>query len=206
MYSLDGVFMSLSVEEVILKKAKEDAEKIIDIAKLEASKIIAEATKKKEEIILKEKEKVLREVNIGGKIAEARMKIRQRICETKNSIMYMIEENVKNLLNSMDMSKRMRSLENLITEALDELLSNVSTKKCKIVIYVSKNDREILELILPSLKQRYRWLELEVKEVNISGGVIVEDIERGITIDNSYESRLRKALILYTTEFKRLFE
>lgn len=195
-----------NIREVVIKKAKEEAENIINLAKLEAEKIIAEAKKKKEEAIAKEKEKIIKEINAEARIAEARMRVRQKLSEAKNEAIDIVKFMVKEILDSMNIIKRTRSLEKLAVEAVDELLSNLNSRPSKIVVYVSRNDKEVLENILPFLKQRYGDLLIEIREAGISGGIIVEEPEKGITIDNSYDSRIKKIISLYAKEFQRIFE
>ncbi|MEM0371644.1 MAG: V-type ATP synthase subunit E family protein [Ignisphaera sp.] len=198
--------MSNNVRDIVFKKAEEEATSILENAKREAEKIIEEAMKRKREIIEEEKNRIMKEVGIERRIAEARMRYRQIISLTKNSIVRDIEENVKKMLENMDKRKRFESLQILAIEGVNEVLSNLGTQIGRIVIYVSKRDRELSEKLVEVVRSKFRGIDVEVKEVDILGGVVIESPDRGIIIDNSYESRLKKALSSSLNELQRLFE
>lgn len=198
--------MSSSIRDVVFKKAQEEALSILENAKKDAEKIIEESMKRKKEIIEEERNRILREVGVDRRIAEARMKSRQILSSTKNRIIKEVEENVKNLLENMNERNRVLSLQNLVTEAVNELLSNFGANIGKVVIYISKKDRELFKKLTGYLKEKFKGIDIEVKERDMLGGVIVESLDGGIIIDNSYENRLRKALGSSLNEFQRLFE
>ncbi|MEM0045491.1 MAG: hypothetical protein QW229_05335, partial [Desulfurococcaceae archaeon] len=66
--------MSSELRRAILGKAEEEARKIIHSAEEEARRIVDEAYRLKQQEIVKEKEKVVKEVNYEARIAEARLK------------------------------------------------------------------------------------------------------------------------------------
>ena len=197
--------MGESLREAILKRASEEAEKINASARAEAEKIVEKAVKMREEMISRERERIASEIDVEGRVAEAKTMSRQIIAAAKNEVLNTLVDRVRELLMNIDAGKRMRSLENLAVEALDELVSNIGSQSTKVAVYVSRRDLDLFEKILPSLKRRYRGLEVEVREATISGGIIVEDTARGIVIDNSYDARLRKIFALRLNEIQRLF-
>lgn len=198
--------MSGNIRDVVFKKAEEEAINIIENARKEAEKIIEGSVKRKKEIVEEERNKIMKDIGIDRRIAEARMKSRQIISLAKNRIIKKAEEEVKKLLESMDEKKRLKSLQILVTEAIDEILSNFEVGIGKVIICISKKDRELSRELMEYIRTRFKDIDVEIKEVDILGGVIVESPDGGIIIDNSYDSRLKKALDSLLNEFQRIFE
>ncbi|MEM3980121.1 MAG: V-type ATP synthase subunit E family protein [Ignisphaera sp.] len=116
--------MSSELKRVILSKAEEEAKKIISKAEEEAKKIIEEAYNLKQQEILKEKERIAKEVNYETKIAEARLRARMIIAEAKNEILELLKKYVWNYLNNLNPVLREQSLLNLTKEAINAILED----------------------------------------------------------------------------------
>lgn len=198
--------MGGDIKSVVIGRAREEANQILTKAEEEAKRIIEEAKKSREAIIAREREKLTQSIGVERRIAEARMRARQIISEAKMDIVKEIEEEVKQLLDQMSNGLRMRSLENLIIEAVDEILNNVGSNPGKVVIYIARRDLDLYEKISRSIKNRYRGIDIEVREASILGGAIVENVDHHIIIDNSYDARLKKAMSISLKELQRLFE
>ncbi|GAI82215.1 unnamed protein product, partial [marine sediment metagenome] len=89
---------------------------------------------------------------------------------------------------------------NLIKEAINE----AGIDKAR--IYVSPKDVSSVRELLKGDKQLVGKIE-EIKEFDCSGGVIVEDIDGKIKIDNTYDTRLEMLLPKLLPEIaKELFQ
>lgn len=192
--------MSLELKRVILSKAEEEAKRIIHSAEEEAKRVIDEAHRLKQQEIAKEKEKIVKEINYEAKITEARLKARMLIAEAKSSVLRMLENSVWNYLNGLSPQQRERSLLNLMREAIKALLEDLGTSD-KIIVYVSKTDLEIAKKVATAISAEL-GIHIDIKELNISGGIVVSSLDGNVIVDNSYESRLKKAIAAFLSEIR----
>jgi V/A-type H+-transporting ATPase subunit E len=182
----------LSLEElkrVILEKAKLEADEIVKEALEKAKSIIRDAEEKKRAIIEEERKRVLGELGLEAKLAEARREARLIIAKTKQEIVEMLKKNIKELLDNMSEEYRKVSLKKEILESLNEL------KTCgfsveNIIIHVSPRDKNIVESILREININATIIE----DQRISGGIILSTSSGEVYIDNTYETRLEKVL------------
>ncbi|MEM1644970.1 MAG: V-type ATP synthase subunit E family protein [Ignisphaera sp.] len=194
--------MSSELKRVILSKAEEEAKKIISKAEEEAKKIIEEAYNLKQQEILKEKERIAKEVNYETKIAEARLRARMIIAEAKNEILELLKKYVWNYLNNLNPVLREQSLLNLTKEAINAILEDLSGSDKKVVIYVSKKELELAKKVAEFLSKELN-LVIDVKEMDILGGVVVSSPDGNIMIDNSYENRLKRVIEIFLSELRK---
>lgn len=184
--------MSSELRRVILSKAEEEAKSIIARAEEEARSIVEEAKKLKEQEVSRERERVRRSVNYEARIAEARLKARMIVAEAKNEVLKKFEEYVWSYLNSLSPVQREQSLLNLMREAVKAVLEDAG-KGVGVVVYVSGRDLEVAKRVANTVSREF-GLEIDVRESSILGGVVVSTLDGRITVDNSYETRLRKAM------------
>jgi len=174
-----------AVAEEILEKARKEAEEIINKAKLrrkqeqerEEARIISEAKRKARAIIVK-----------------AMLKARKDQSEVKRKIIDVIIERVREEIKRKGFNYR-ESLKKLIHEAVKTL------PPTDIIIYANKGDLKEIREVLRELKLTSKVKD--IREANISGGVIVETIDGKFRIDNSYETRLEMALSRLLPEISR---
>ncbi|MEM4601116.1 MAG: V-type ATP synthase subunit E family protein, partial [Sulfolobales archaeon] len=83
---------------------------------------------------------------------------------------------------------RLLSLKNLLIESISAAENSLG-KLSKLTVYVSERDFELAKEVVKEIATSSK-LELELRTAGISGGVIVEDHEGRIRIDNSYDSRI----------------
>lgn len=176
------------LREAVLSKASEDAERIIASAQEEAKKILEEAREKKKAMVESEKRKVISGLNYEAKIAEAETKARLLINKARYELVSKVISMVTQILEELEPERRLLSLRNLLKEAVNEAENSLEGLS-KLVVYVSKKDLELAKEVVEELAVS-RKVELELRTTEISGGVIVEDSEGRIRIDNSYDSRV----------------
>ncbi|MEM2006271.1 MAG: V-type ATP synthase subunit E family protein [Sulfolobales archaeon] len=178
-----------SLREAVLKKAREDAERIVAAAQEEARKILEEARDRKRAIVESERKKVISELSYEAKIAEAKMKARLTVNKARYELVNKATSKAALFLEELKPEYRFLSLKNLLEEAID-VAENSLGKLSKLIAYVSERDLELAREVVEELAVTRR-IELELRTAGISGGVIVEDPEGRIRIDNSYNSRIK---------------
>lgn len=176
------------LREAVLRRASEEAERIIANAKEGARKILEEAKEKKKAVEDSEKRRIVSELNYEARIAEARMKARLLVSKAKYELISRAVSRVARLLEDLGPEARALSVRNLLAEAIREAENSLGTLG-KLIVYVSERDFELAKEAIKELVS-IRGLEMELRTAGISGGVIVEDPEGRVRIDNSYESRI----------------
>ncbi|MEM2170510.1 MAG: V-type ATP synthase subunit E [Desulfurococcaceae archaeon] len=193
--------MSSELRRAILGKAEEEARKIIHSAEEEARRIVDEAYRLKQQEIVKEKEKVVKEVNYEARIAEARLKARMLIAEAKSNMLKMLESSVREYLDRLNPQQRERSLSSLMKEAVRALLEDLGAGS-EIVVYVSGADLETARKVAGVISTEL-GIRIDIRELNISGGVIASSLDGSVIVDNSYEARLKKIIKASLSEISR---
>ena len=175
------------IGEAILGKVKAEAEGIIKEAESRADQEIEQAEKqhlarlegKKARMIQEAKEEAARIE------AQASVKARQELSRAKADVIDEIISGVKKALRATPSDKGL--LVSLIKEATDTLGIN------KVRVYVSPKDIKTAQKLLNEDSELAGKIA-EVKEHDGAGGVIVEDIEGKVRIDNTYDTRLEMLL------------
>ena len=175
------------ISSAILDKVKAEAQEVVKEAELRAEERVERAQKQRETKLSEAKSKLLEEASEEATrlLAQSAIKSRQELLLAKTRVINEIIDKVKTTLSSLPSNQRMPL--NLIEEATAAL----DTEKVR--IYVSSKD---LDAVQKSLKERKSLSDkiAEVKEIDISGGIIAEDTDGKIRIDNSYETRLEMLL------------
>ncbi len=175
------------IREAILKKVRAEAQEIISDAELKAKEAVETAKKQRERKFKEEKNrKLLHAKSEASKIlAQASLKARQEILSEKAVIINEIIDKVKTEISQDAIDKEL--FLSLIKEAVDTLEAD------KARIYVSPKDMGVVQEIIRvngELKDRI----IEVKELDCMGGVLAEDIDGMVRIDNTFETRLEMLL------------
>jgi V/A-type H+-transporting ATPase subunit E len=182
----------LSLEELrraVLERARLEAEEIVKEAEKKAMSIVKEAEERKRVLVEEERRKALSELGLEAKLAEARRKARLIVAKTKHEIVEELRRRARELLNNMGADARRRSLRELLFESLDEL------RACGfdlegVAVRVSPKDRSVIEDLL----REAGVSTIVVEDQGISGGIIVSTVGGEVSVDNTYETRLERAL------------
>ena len=191
----------MSVEElkrVVLEKARAEADQIIAEAKKKAEAIVREAEEEKKRFIDSERSKLRRELQVESRIGEARRRARLILSSVRAEIAREIEEEALEKLGNLDPEKRAVSLRILLEESLAELRKAVPSLN-KVEVYVSPGDRSNVEELIRKIGGNVDFKVIE--DPGIIGGVKVSSGE--ILVDNTYNTRLRKATIEFFKEVLR---
>jgi len=173
------------IKEKLLEKAREDAKRIVEDAKREAEKIINEAEEKWKKKVEEARRKIIEEAKREAEeiLVDARIKARMRITEEKNRVIEQLLGKVEELVDK-DVFNREESLRKLLEEAVKQSRLN------EVVIYVSSRDIKLMQSLKTRIESELKVKIIDIREANIKGGVIVESVDGGIRIDNSYDVRL----------------
>lgn len=175
------------IGEAILDKVKAEADSIIKEAEGRAREEIDQAKKRQLAKLEEEKAKLIQEAREEATriAAQASVKVRQELSRAKADVIDDIITGVKKALSDTSGDKDL--LASLLNEAADAL------GIVKGRVYVSPGDVSTVKKFLDGDKELAGKI-VEVKECDCVGGVIVEDIEGKVRIDNTYNTRLEMLL------------
>ncbi|MEM4903459.1 MAG: V-type ATP synthase subunit E, partial [Desulfurococcaceae archaeon] len=72
----------------------------------------------------------------------------------------------------------------------------------EIVVYVSGADLETARKVAGVISTEL-GIRIDIRELNISGGVIASSLDGSVIVDNSYEARLKKIIKASLSEISR---
>ena len=175
------------ISEAVVSKVSLDAQSTIEEAEEKAREEIERARGQRELKFGQERARILAEAEQEAAriLAQASIKTRQLISGAKAEAIAKITEGARKELSGA--STNQSNLLSLIREAAGGLATD------KIRIYVSPKDVSTAKQSLQADKELSAKI-LEVREVDCLGGVIAEDAEGKLRIDNTYETRLEMAL------------
>lgn len=188
------------ISEAVVSKVRMEAQNIIKEAEEKAKEEREKARKQREAKLQEEKRKMLEEAEgeAARIVSQASIKARQKLSSAKTDIITKIIHRVKQELS--ESSSNESYILNLIREAIDGLGRDKSR------IYLSPEDASTVKKFLEEDKGLAGKI-MEVKEGDFLGGVIAEDIDGKLRIDNTYETRLEILLPKLLPEIsKELFE
>jgi vacuolar-type H+-ATPase subunit E/Vma4 len=175
------------IGEAILDKVRAEAENIIKEAEGKAAKEIEQAKRQQAAKLEEEKGKMLQEAKEEAAriAAQASVKARQELSKAKAEVISEIVSRVKKELSGVSSDK------SLLTDLIKEGIQVLGFDKGR--VYAAPKDISAVQKLL----EKDRGLSskiVEVREHDCLGGVIVEDINGRIRVDNTYETRLEMLL------------
>ena len=188
------------IKDAIISKVRMEAEDITREAKEKAQEEIEKAKRQREARFAEERGRILTDVEAEAArtLAQASIKARQKLSSTKADIIAEIVDRARRELSRVSSDES--HILNLVREATEAL----GAAKGK--IYVSPKDVGTVKKLLEAHRDLSDRI-VEVRESNCLGGVIAEDIDGKLRIDNTYETRLEMLLPRLLPEIsKKLFE
>ena len=188
------------ISEAILTKVKAEAEDIVAEAEEKARERIARAKEQQAAKLEEEKGTLIAEAREEATriLAQSAITARQELLLAKTSIIDKIINNAKKTFS--EISSNQSSLLELIKEAINALDID------KARIYLPPKDVSSVRKSLNGDKQLADRIS-EIRELDGRGGVIAEDIDGKIRIDNTYDTRLEMLLPRLLPEIgKELFQ
>ncbi len=175
------------IGEAILDKVRAEADGIIEDAEQKAAQEVERAKKEQAARLEDEKSKLLQEARAEATRIEAQalVKARQELTQAKAEVISEIVSRVRNEL------AKVASDPGSLTTLIKEAVSTLGLSKGK--LYVSPRDLAAVKKLVSQDKELAAKV-VEIKEHKLSGGVIVEDVEGKVRIDNTYETRLEMLL------------
>jgi V/A-type H+-transporting ATPase subunit E len=175
------------ISEAVVGKVKLDAQQIVKEAEEKALEEIEKAKEQRVVRFQEERSRILGEAEeeVARILAQASIKARQQLSSAKADAITKIIDGARKELSQVS-SDETHSL-NLIREAVEGL----GVDKAR--IYISPKDVSKVKRFLEADKELSGKI-MEVRENDCLGGVIAEDIEGKLRIDNTYETRLEMLL------------
>ena len=175
------------ISKAILDKVKTEAQDIIKDAESKAAERVGQAKKEQKGKLEEEKNKLIEQAKSEAAriLAQASIKARQELLTAKTAVIDEIISKAKRGLASPS------SGATLSLNLLKETLNIMDSDKAR--VYVSPRDVAATQKLIKGDKQLAGKIT-ETKEFDCTGGVIVEDLEGKIRIDNTYETRLEMLL------------
>ncbi len=171
------------INEAILSKVQEEARGIIAEAEEKAREEVEKAHGLLEARLDEERRKLKAEAEAEAAriLAQASIRARQELLKAKSEVIGEITRRVKDALSRTTSNEA--ALKALLREATNGLEADKSQ------IYVAPKDKGIVETIV-SGDGELSDMVMGIREADLLGGVIAEDAEGKMRIDNSYETRL----------------
>jgi len=188
------------ISEAVVSKVKLDAQNIIREAEEKAREEIEKAKRQREARFEEERGRMLGEAEeeVARILAQASIQARQQLSSAKADTIAKIIDGARNELS------RISSDESYFLNLIREAMEGLGVDKGR--IYVSPKDVSTVKKFLEADKELSGKI-LEVRESNCLGGVIAEDVEGKLRIDNTYETRLEMLLPKLLPKIsKELFE
>ena len=175
------------ISEAVVGKVKLDAQNIIREAEEKAQEEIEKAKKQRGVRLEEERGRMLGEAEeeVARILAQASIKARQQLSSAKADAIAKIIDGARKELS------RISSDESYFLNLIREAMEGLGVDKGR--IYVSSKDVSTVKKFLEADKELSGKI-LEVRESNCLGGVIAEDVEGKLRIDNTYETRLEMLL------------
>jgi V/A-type H+-transporting ATPase subunit E len=188
------------ISEAVVSKVKLDAQNLIKEAEKKVQEELEKAKKQREAQFEEVRVKMLGEAEEEAAriLAQASIKARQQLSSAKADTIAKIIDGARKELSrtAIDESYFL----NLIKEAVEGLRVD------KARIYVSPKDVNTVKRVVEADKE-FSSKIVEVRDSDCLGGVIAEDVEGKLRIDNTYETRLDMLLPKLLPEIsKELFE
>jgi len=188
------------ISEAVVSKVKLDAQNIIREAEEKAQEEIEKAKRQREVRFEEERGRMLGEAEeeVARILAQASIKARQQLSSAKADAIAKIIDGAQKELS------RISSDESYFPNLIREAMEGLGVDKAR--IYVSPKDVNTVKKFLEADKELSGKI-VEVRESNCLGGVIAEDVEGKLRIDNTYETRLEMLLPKLLPKIsKELFE
>jgi V/A-type H+-transporting ATPase subunit E len=175
------------LSEAVLDKVKVEAEEIIRQAESTAEERLAKAREQQNTRYEEEKARMMEEAESEASRIRAQTSIsaRREILKAKNEV---IEKIVSGLRQSLaDLPDNDELTVNLIKEGMQAIGGK------EVMVYVSPGHIESLKSLV-SRDQGMSALIKDYKETRCIGGAIIEDMEGGFSIDNTFDTRIETLL------------
>jgi len=184
------------IENIILNKAKKEAEEIIAGALLGASEIIEKAKEKIPIIVDEYLKKAKNYIHSQRQkiIGSVQLEINSHLIDIQNEILNKVFENLEDEIIKLFKDKSV--YENYLKRVIDEVFKNNSFQNP--VVYVNPDDFEIIKKFLNNFEI--------IKDENVKFGIVVEDKERGFIVRNTLKTRIERVKQIVMEKFSQYIQ
>lgn len=194
---------SKSIEEAILERARNEAEKMILEARMRAEQLLKNAGHEKNKKLESIRMRTIEEVNaeVERMQVKANTETKRMLQDKKNELLARLAEQTREAIEKREFTYSVKeSLKNLLLEALP-----MFPQQAKLHIFVNLKDLNAAESVLKELNLS-NFADVEAKK-DMLGGVIVESSDGRLKVDNSYDTRLKRYMQSFLPDISRmLFE
>ena len=192
------------LKTVVLGKAQDKAKKIREEAERKAKEIVETAKKEYLQRFKRGKENALTELRAQEfrKYTSRIMELNKDLLKTKQKLIKEIINEAKENLTHLPPEVRKKSLRKLLNEALA-----IGVIKDSFVAEVMEKDKKIFAEIIEELNLSNNLIRIETLDSARLGGILIRDPEGFFIVDNTYSTRLERALsLLYSKVNKEVFK
>ena len=181
----------------VIGKAEEKAKKIRKDAERKAKEIVESAKEEYLRRYKRVKEAALSELRAQEfrKYTSRVMELNKELLETKQKLIKEIIDEAKEGLTHLPPEVRKESLKKLLNEAL-----STGVIKESFIAEVLDNDKEIFKEVVDDLGLSSRLIKIEPLDESRLGGVLIMDPEGFFVVDNTYSTRLERALSILSSK------
>lgn len=197
----------MSLEDLrskVLGKAEEKARKIKENANRKAKEIIERAKEEYRIRYEQSRKAALTELRAQEfkKYTSKVMELNKELLMTKQELIKEIIEEAKNKLSHLPPKVRKESLKKLLLEAL-----NTEVIKGPFIAQVLGRDEDLFREAVQELKISSNVIKVEELSEERLGGLLILSPDRSFAVDNTYSTRLERALsILYRRVKEEIFK
>lgn len=172
-----------NISEAVLTKVGAEAESIVKDAERRAKEETDRAEAQRERMLGERRRSMIDQAGAeAARIrAQASIRARQEVLAAKAGVIDEIVGRVKREV--LESASTKDSLLGLIKEAVEALGED------KVRLYVSSADVEAVRSLQSENKELAERI-VDIQELSITGGIVAENVEGSIRIDNDYETRL----------------
>jgi vacuolar-type H+-ATPase subunit E/Vma4 len=177
-----------TISEAVVDKVREDARAIVSEAEAEAKKELDKARALRDTRLEAEKKRLLAvsQEEAARIVAQNAMQARQKVANAKAAVLDEIVQKARATMKTTPATRE--SMAFLINDAFQGL-----GEAEKFMVSVSKKDRALAEEVIKSDKKLAKAVT-EVKTCDCTGGVIIENSDQTLSVDNTYTTRLEMLL------------
>lgn len=188
------------VENIVLKGAKREAERILEEARSRASSIIEDAKRQVPSILSYYTKRAHRwiELERQRRLGLAQLKVNEAFLNAEYEILRKVLENLREEI--VDKLKDESTYKGYMENLLREIFSENSFEEP--VVRVNPSDVKLVESLLGEM-----GIGAKVQpDESVEYGIVVEDGERGFVIYNTLDTRLERVSRIISEEIRKLWE
>ncbi len=183
------------LKKKLLEDARKKAESIVKEAEEKAKNIVREAEERLKRMVEEKRRELLSKAKREAEIivSEAKRRYRLELVKARYEILSRVYSRAGEVLHKRDFDRELieKSIENLLNEVLEAIPRNARMK-----IIVNPSDRGVVKRIVEKMGLTNNVDKIDVDK-DLLGGVVVI-LDDGTIIDNSYNTRLKRAFERYS--------